>query len=144
MPMVTLSQLLLLLQSKAADVLELNEAHNRYMTLAQHVCLLSPSSRELRLILEIMLQSVVDFASIVRYADPFWNLCKPSQLSTSSGSASLHVCQVALVAQRQPSCGFCFSDVSKQIPVQEVACMCTRFSGVQDRTHRLRHSGSCQ
>ena len=62
-------QILVLLQSKAADVLELNEVHRRYMTLVQHVCLLSPSSKELRVILEPMLQSVTDFANIVRYAD---------------------------------------------------------------------------
>lgn len=57
---------MMMLQNKAADLLELNEAHSKYMASARRVCLLSDSAKELRMIIEPMLQSALEFASIIR------------------------------------------------------------------------------
>lgn len=56
-----------LLQSKAADLLELSEAHSRYLATVQHVCLLSDSAKELRMIVEPIMQSALELVSITRY-----------------------------------------------------------------------------
>ena len=55
-------------QEGVTDVADLETAHAAYLAQAQHECLMSASTREVRAIMEPALQCVVDFANSFRCA----------------------------------------------------------------------------
>ena len=57
------------LQTGVMDLAELQQAHMHYLMQAQHCCLMSDNTQEVRAIIEPVLQGIVDLAVSLRYVD---------------------------------------------------------------------------
>lgn len=55
------------LQNQVTDLAELQHAHMQYLAQTHHHCLMSQSTREVRAIIEPVLQCIVDFTNSCRY-----------------------------------------------------------------------------
>lgn len=62
-------EVVICLQNDVTDLAELQHAHMQYLAQTQHHCLMSQSTREVRAIVEPVLQCIVDFTNSCRYVN---------------------------------------------------------------------------
>lgn len=62
-----MAELIICLQNDVTDLAELQHAHMQYLAETQHHCLMSPTTREVRAIIEPVLQCIVDCTNSCRY-----------------------------------------------------------------------------
>ena len=62
-----MAELTTCLQDEVTDLAELQHAHMQYLAQTHHHCLMSQSTREVRAIIEPVLQCIVEFANNCRY-----------------------------------------------------------------------------